>query len=240
MREPLLISDEAIRLGILTFVATIRGNNHHIIGALFRCDCGRMVRVSERLVRSLKGGRMADLPWSCEECDYTIPDPKEARPTRPWNTRLWIKQDQETRDHRLADYHIPDCDKTIHPDEWFAWQQAKRVSKGVVRRWKQFSNFYKDMGDRPPGTRLAKKDKSRRHGPGNSFWYRTTQLVWNQTPVTAVWVTDEFGIPPDYILACKRAGWLDVRPILARFRMGYPPPKKGDKQPTSETPQFLD
>lgn len=240
MREPLQISEDAIRIGILTFVAVVRGNNNHFTGALFRCDCGRMVKIPERVVRSIRNGKLADLPWACEACDYKIPDKAEKVKYRPWNPRVLVKHERTAHERRLAEIHIPSCDKTMHPAEWFAWQQAKRISKGVVARWQEFANFYKDMGDRPDGARLSKRDSKRRHGPGNSFWQRTTSLVWNETRVSDKWVMEEFNIPRHYIVMCKKAGWFDVRFILVRYRQGYPPPKKGDKHPTQLIPQFID
>ena len=50
-----------------------------------------------------------------------------------------------------------------------AWTHAKAADK-VCRKWMQFEAFYRDMGDRPDGKCLRRKNTSRRHSPSNSYW----------------------------------------------------------------------
>lgn len=40
----------------------------------------------------------------------------------------------------------------------------------VCRRWRRFENFLADMGERPPGTTLDRKNNSRGYTPGNCQW----------------------------------------------------------------------
>ena len=50
-----------------------------------------------------------------------------------------------------------------------AWMHAKAAGT-LCRKWMQFEAFYRDMGDRPEGQYLRRKNPSRLHSPGNSYW----------------------------------------------------------------------
>lgn len=41
---------------------------------------------------------------------------------------------------------------------------------GVCRRWRRFSNFLADMGERPPGTSLERRNNDKGYSPGNCVW----------------------------------------------------------------------
>ena len=49
------------------------------------------------------------------------------------------------------------------------WNQAK-VAGTLCRKWMQFEAFYRDMGNRPDENYLRRKNTSRLHSPGNSYW----------------------------------------------------------------------
>ena len=40
----------------------------------------------------------------------------------------------------------------------------------ICERWLEFANFYAEMGDRPVGLTLERKDNSRGYEPGNCVW----------------------------------------------------------------------
>ncbi len=40
----------------------------------------------------------------------------------------------------------------------------------VCQHWRRFENFYADMGDRPTGMTLERRDNSRGYEPGNVVW----------------------------------------------------------------------
>jgi hypothetical protein len=52
----------------------------------------------------------------------------------------------------------------------------------VCRRWQKFENFRSDMGDRPPGMTLERKDGRKGYNPDNVVWAdRTAQAVNRST-----------------------------------------------------------
>lgn len=50
----------------------------------------------------------------------------------------------------------------------FKENQRRGTFDGSI--WKDFMDFYLNMGDRPEGARLARKNMKRPHGPDNSYW----------------------------------------------------------------------
>ena len=49
------------------------------------------------------------------------------------------------------------------------WMHAKAAGT-LCRKWMQFEAFYRDIGDRPEGKYLRRKNPSRPHSPSNSYW----------------------------------------------------------------------
>lgn len=223
---------DAIRLGMLTFRGVVKDSMQRKRKLLFTCDCGRVVIVPIpylTIVETSSKKVVDGVPWSCGECGAKEVGPKK----KPWGLKYTLSNWKNPpnlgglkRRRLKAESH---CAKQLHRPEWFAWQQAKRISKGVVPRWKNFHYFHKDMGDRPSGARLAKHDKSKPHGPKNSYWLVLHRLQWGDQPVKNHWVTANFGVPGDYIRACKKAGLYDVKVIVAMYQGRQPPPKPADK-----------
>ena len=63
----------------------------------------------------------------------------------------------------------------------------------VCKRWIKFGNFYQDMGKRPPGKSIDRKDNNKNYKKSNCRWATPTEQRRNQrtqktkTGVTGVW-----------------------------------------------------
>jgi len=64
----------------------------------------------------------------------------------------------------------PAASGKVHTPEYQAWYLAKS-NRALCGEWAaSFARFMKDLGPRPSGARLWRKDHSKRHGPENSRW----------------------------------------------------------------------
>jgi hypothetical protein len=229
--NPYIVED--IRIGILTFRAVIKDGRGVKQGVLLQCDCGRYITIPIGIFwRQQESGRVVDIPWSCEECEYTKPS---ANAYRPWHDPPRYPPRKLAADTRRMSV----CDKELHKKEWFAWQQAKRISKGVVKRWLDFKLFFKDMGPAPRGARLSKRKPRQPHGPQNSFWMVGVDFHWHGTVVSALWITKTHGVPKQYLIECRRAKFLEAEAIVTRYRSGKPSPKLGESDPVDLCPQHV-
>jgi hypothetical protein len=52
----------------------------------------------------------------------------------------------------------------------------------VCERWQKFVNFLSDMGERPPGKTLDRRENDGNYEPGNCRWVTPEEQMLNQRP----------------------------------------------------------
>ena len=57
---------------------------------------------------------------------------------------------------------------------WRVWDRLIHRG-GYIKDWKHYENFYKDMGEKPRGAILKKKNSFIPHGTYNSFWKKNDE-----------------------------------------------------------------
>lgn len=67
-----------------------------------------------------------------------------------------------------------------------AWPEYGMNGVRVARRWRQFENFLADMGLRPAGTSLERKDNAKGYSKTNCVWATKTAQAWNRR--STVWI----------------------------------------------------
>jgi hypothetical protein len=89
----------------------------------------------------------------------------------------------------------------------------------VCDRWQVFANFKHDMGERPDGLSLDRRDNARGYGPDNCRW--ATRQEQNSNRRNCIMV-DCDGERVTLKEACRRRG-LTYRPIVKRIQnRGWP------------------
>lgn len=88
----------------------------------------------------------------------------------------------------------------------------------VCARWQSFDNFYADMGDRPSGTTLDRKNNDGDYEPGNCRWATVHQQQGNKR--TTIYL--EYGGRCMGLAAWARTTKIRRATLYARVRRGWP------------------
>ena len=90
----------------------------------------------------------------------------------------------------------------------------------VCKRWiNSFANFYADMGERPPGTSLDRKDFNGNYTPKNCRWATKEDQVYNRRNSRFATIG---GITKPVKQWCAEIG-TDYQTALKRMKRGVPP-----------------
>lgn len=147
--------------------------------------------------------------------------------------------------------------KGIYPSEWSSWHHAKQRctnssqdsyhrygGRGIKMcdRWmNSFDNFLKDMGPRPPGTSLDRKNNSKDYEPGNCRWAtreeqhnntrRNVFLDFNGRRMTVSQWARFLKIPAQCLFNRLGYGW-SVKKALTTEKLIYDKRNKANKTKT--------
>jgi hypothetical protein len=100
-----------------------------------------------------------------------------------------------------------------------AWKKYGARNIKVCERWHSFENFLADMGERPHGTTLDRKDNNGHYKPGNCRWATRHEQAQNTRRNIYVEYHGEHLAVAE---ACRRAG---VRRglVMRRIELGWEP-----------------
>lgn len=107
-----------------------------------------------------------------------------------------------------------------------SWQSMRRRGLPVDPEWETFAGFVVFMGQRPPGRRLARIDRSKGFGPGNCWWATSSEITAATSelkldPSSLAERARVVGLHPETLRSRLRAGWTWERavshPIRARM-----------------------
>lgn len=97
----------------------------------------------------------------------------------------------------------------------------KYGAKGIVicDRWRTFSNFLEDMGERPIGKTIDRIDNSKGYEPSNCRWATAQEQMRNQTKTR--WIT----LNEETLPLCVWSERLNISPSILFARLKRHPPE---------------
>lgn len=118
--------------------------------------------------------------------------------------------------------------------EWHTWKAMKRRCYassdkrferygargiGVCKRWHKFENFYADMGPKPVGMSLDRKDNNKGYSKANCRWADNKTQSRNRSTNNRITIKGETLILSEW---CERYS-VKYTTVIQRFRRGWSP-----------------
>jgi hypothetical protein len=166
---------------------------------LCRCECGAVITVRGDSLKS-KHGR---------SCGCLRGDVARERST----THGCSRHGQESAAYRAWRSMRERCSNQRHKQ--YAGYGGRGIK--VCERWNSFENFLEDMGDKPKGLSLDRKDNSKGYEPGNCRWTTSKEQTRNrrsnriiefngETRCLAAW-SEVLGFPRTMLGGRLSRGW---------------------------------
>ena len=150
------------RFGYAEVVGFAHKDSHHRAYYKMRCECGREWSAREDGIKRGKvrscGCRRNELNRNSNiEHGHT----RHGKPHSP-EYRVWASMMQRCLNPKSKAYF---------------WYGARGIT--VCDEWRDFKNFLRDMGSRPDGLSLDRKDNSGNYEPGNCRWVTRREQMAN-------------------------------------------------------------
>lgn len=126
---------------------------------LFRCSCGVESPI-------LKGQVVRGAVKQCVACGHRL------------QAQLITKHGASKRDPRYQIFHAAKNRCNNPSDDRY----ADYGGRGIKFLFHSFEEFIADVGERPPGTLLDRRDNSKHYEPGNMRWVTPLESARNRRP----------------------------------------------------------
>lgn len=99
----------------------------------------------------------------------------------------------------------------------FKWYKAKGIA--VCPEWSEFENFFRDMGERPDGMSLDRRENSKGYTPDNCRWATAVQQSNNRCVVTEYAYAGESKSLPEWARDARCV--VNMRCLRKRILLGW-------------------
>lgn len=186
-----------MKFGMLTAVRPTERRIGNNVGWLCRCDCGNTAIVPTNNLRT--GNTKSCGCWKIQ------------RPMKHGSAR----NSGRTKEYNAWNSMLRRCQNPRHKN--FNRYGGRGIT--VCERWRDFANFLADMGPRPPGLTLERKDNSSGYSPDNCKWASYSEQNRNTRQSRYVTIGDQTRCLADW---AKEVG-LSVSTINVRIHRGWSP-----------------